>query len=279
MSFLYHFAMLLKYRRVILFVTAFFISFLLFGNESSPFEIVPKRDYSIIGASFFIGVMPQIFGEEISTKTNRTDYKKSNINALDRALMNGDCETCSSASDLLVISLPVAGMSYLGFLNYSNENTKNIFEDATLFAQVLTITGALGQTVRYSFKRPRPYVYNNKADDPRRYREDRLSFFSGHTASAFASATVFSEILERRFPNKDLLPLKIGFYSAAGLVAAGRVLSGEHFFSDVMTGAVIGSTIGYCVPSLHLKTKNKIEYSFVPLLNRKFSSVNVLVNF
>ena len=64
------------------------------------------------------------------------------------------------------------------------------------------------------------------------------AFPSGHTAYAFASAT----LLGARHP-KLRLPLFIG----AGLVGVSRIYLGRHYASDVIAGATIGSIIGALV--------------------------------
>lgn len=75
----------------------------------------------------------------------------------------------------------------------------------------------------------------------RRTRPDgtTLSFPSGHTSSAFASATV----LQRHFGWKAGLPA----YALATYVATSRIEQKRHFLSDVTFGAVIGIVAGRTV--------------------------------
>jgi len=75
----------------------------------------------------------------------------------------------------------------------------------------------------------------------RRSRPDGsgLSFPSGHTSTAFASASV----LQRRFGWKVGLPA----YAVASYVAASRVGMNRHFLSDVAFGATIGIVAGRSV--------------------------------
>ena len=66
-----------------------------------------------------------------------------------------------------------------------------------------------------------------------------FSFPSGHTAAAFASATV----LQRHFGWKVGLPA----YGVAAYVAASRVQMERHYVSDVVFGAAVGIVAGRSV--------------------------------
>ena len=63
-----------------------------------------------------------------------------------------------------------------------------------------------------------------------------FSFPSGHTAMAFASATV----LQRHFGWKVGIPA----YAVASYVAASRVQTQRHYLSDVAFGAALGIVAG-----------------------------------
>jgi membrane-associated phospholipid phosphatase len=70
-----------------------------------------------------------------------------------------------------------------------------------------------------------------------------LSFPSGHSASAFATATV----LQQHLGWKGGLPA----YAFAGFVGASRIASSKHYLSDVLIGAGVGIAAGRTV-TLHL---------------------------
>ena len=65
---------------------------------------------------------------------------------------------------------------------------------------------------------------------------DQFSFPSGHTSAAFMMATIGSAFW-------PLLTLPLYFWAAG--VGFSRVLLGVHFPSDVMVGAVLGTSIAY----------------------------------
>ncbi|MHB1399698.1 MAG: phosphatase PAP2 family protein [Trichloromonadaceae bacterium] len=65
---------------------------------------------------------------------------------------------------------------------------------------------------------------------------DRFSFPSGHTMTAFAVFAAFAPFL----PSSILL-----FLPLAVLIGLSRVFLGLHYPSDVLVGAVLGSTLGH----------------------------------
>ena len=83
------------------------------------------------------------------------------------------------------------------------------------------------QGIKIAAGRTRPDASNNQ------------SFPSGHTASAFATATV----LQRDFGWKVGIPA----YAVGAYVAASRMGSNKHFLSDVIVGAAVGITAGRAV--------------------------------
>ena len=85
-------------------------------------------------------------------------------------------------------------------------------------AQLLSQT--MVQTVKYTVRRPRPDRSNNK------------SFPSGHSASAFATATV----LQRHYGWKIGIPA----YGLGGYIALARMAWNRHHATDIVMGAGFG---------------------------------------
>jgi membrane-associated phospholipid phosphatase len=92
-------------------------------------------------------------------------------------------------------------------------------------AQILT--QGVVQTAKFASHRSRPDG------------SDRYSLPSGHTASAFATAT----ILQRRFGWK----VGLAAYGFGAYVATSRLSANKHHLSDVLFGAAIGVAAGRTV--------------------------------
>lgn len=79
------------------------------------------------------------------------------------------------------------------------------------------------------------FTIKNVSHEQRPNDDDYLSFPSGHTAEAFASA----EFLMQEYKNVSVW-YGIGGYAVAVCVAYLRMYNNEHWFSDVVAGAGIG---------------------------------------
>jgi membrane-associated phospholipid phosphatase len=86
--------------------------------------------------------------------------------------------------------------------------------------RAILVTGAATQLLKYSVQRRRPDGSNN------------VSFPSGHTSDAFATATALSYHYGWR--------AAIVAYPVAGIVGLSRIADDKHWFSDVVSGAFLG---------------------------------------
>jgi len=85
------------------------------------------------------------------------------------------------------------------------------------------------------------------------------SFYSGHSTMSFTGAAL---ICMHHFKN-DLLGAPwdaiscAGGYAVAAATATFRVVGDVHYASDAITGALIGTLIGYGIPLLHYRVDEK----------------------
>jgi membrane-associated phospholipid phosphatase len=157
-------------------------------------------------------------------------------------------------SDGLVVVEMVAPVIFLGV-----EASRAQFSNASLIhAEALSINLALNGLMKYAVRRPRPYTYNPERAIRERYDCSRttdacLSFYSGHSSTAFAAA--FSGVLL----TNETVAMSAGYRAlwwgvmlgGASATAQLRVRAGKHFYSDVVVGALVGSAIGIMVPRIH----------------------------
>ncbi|KAA2240932.1 phosphatase PAP2 family protein [Chitinophaga agrisoli] len=106
-----------------------------------------------------------------------------------------------------------------------------------------TSTAALGITLvatyglKYGVQRQRPYTKHPDMIIPESYGSDP-SFPSGHTSTAFVTATSLS----LQYPKWYVI---VPSYLWAGTVSYSRMHLGKHYPSDVLAGALIGTGSAY----------------------------------
>ena len=93
------------------------------------------------------------------------------------------------------------------------------------------------ELLKNGFSRSRPF--SDVSEDPHK------SFPSRHTALSFAAAAFQSVYLKNSGKSIEMaFPIDVSNWSLAILTGYLRIVSGEHFMSDVLAGAIIGSLIG-----------------------------------
>jgi membrane-associated phospholipid phosphatase len=134
---------------------------------------------------------------------------------------------------------------------------------ALIDLQTLAITGAVQGVTNVVVSRERPYGRDCGSSELPEEALDCVnsthyrSFFSGHSAFSFASAAL---ICIHHFQNDLLGPpwdaiSCTGGYAVAASTALFRVVGDVHYTSDIITGALVGTAIGYGVPLLHYARK------------------------
>lgn len=137
----------------------------------------------------------------------------------------------------ICVATPVIVYS-IGFLN----------KDATLKEKGIVIGGSLfGTTVitlamKYGFNRERPYITYPFIEPV--VTSTTPSFPSGHTSSAFSTATSLSLV----FPKWYVIAPS---FLWAGTVGYSRMRLGVHYPSDVLVGAIIGAGTAYLTYKLN----------------------------
>ncbi len=109
-------------------------------------------------------------------------------------------------------------------------------ETAWLAAESLGWATGIGGVAKVVVGRERPSM----TDDPFQFKmfSSNVSFPSGHTTAAFAAADVFSE----QYPTwKVIAPA----YVAATAVGFSRLYANQHWVSDVVAGALLGTAVSH----------------------------------
>jgi membrane-associated phospholipid phosphatase len=107
---------------------------------------------------------------------------------------------------------------------------------ATAAATSLAAAATLVFVLKDALERSRPELAHPGTADPLVTTPTSHSFPSGHTATAFATATVIALLHPR---------LRWPAFALAALVGLSRVYLGVHFLFDVLAGAALGIAVGW----------------------------------
>jgi len=224
-------------------------------GSTSPFELNEDVAASVLLTGVTIGLAPVLSGWGPHGQVAPLD--PNSVNDFDRFVVGNHSETSNLVSDVFLytnIALPFAVGAIDVLTSHSVDGWPGYGKDALVMLETLSMTIAVCNTVRYTARRYRPAAYDDsRAPDGGFERStEQLSFFSGHTSQTFAMATAFSYLFQKRHPESWLVgPVWAGTHSLAVATAALRMAAGRHFLSDVLTGAAVGSAIGFLVPFLH----------------------------
>ncbi len=131
----------------------------------------------------------------------------------------------------------------------------------------ILIADVLGGTIKLVAGRARPYV---NIDDPADFQLFRgfsghsyQSFPSGHTINAFAFASTVTRETQFWWPHSAWYVGTV-FYGGASLMGLSRIYNNQHWASDVMAGAAIGTLIGLkVVKYTHSHPGNRIDSKLI----------------
>ena len=181
----------------------------------------------------------------------------SEVNGFDRHFMQSYNRTLDhTATALEVVSLLTPAVLL-------SEDTDQYLTIGVMYLETAAIAFGTRTVLKHLVERPRPYMYY---DDYPQEDDWNRSFPSGHTLMSFAGASFASYVFCKYNPGSRWnIPVTVASYAIAAATAALRVASGNHFTTDVLAGAAIGTAIGIGVPALHtLFADQDLEVSASP---------------
>ena len=181
-------------------------------------------------------------------------YNKNEVNQLDRLFMNPYSKPLDKTADVLTV-LTLAAPAVLVSTPSDQWLTEGImYTEACLFSYGLKAIG------KACVERVRPYMYFDGYPQDEVLDGDYLnSWPSAHTTMAFTSAAFTSYVFSKYYPDSPWRFAVIGgTYAAATAVGILRMASGNHFLTDVLTGAAIGTLSGFIIPYVHTLWAKKL---------------------
>lgn len=123
-------------------------------------------------------------------------------------------------------------------------------------AEAIAVASALSGIVKGFAGRARPFI---APDEPWHWNflhgwtdARYFSMPSGHTTATIAFATAIS-VASVRWPRSARVAMILGAFFSTLLVAFARTYTNQHWFSDVLAGALLGATTGFMIARWHAR--------------------------
>jgi undecaprenyl-diphosphatase len=160
---------------------------------------------------------------------------------------------------IVSLGIPATELAVGYLINKDSKTQRNGWETIGSIA----FSAAITQGLKYTINRARPYETYPNLIHPYDASEQGKSMPSGHTSTAFASATSLAMQYKKWY-------VVVPAYAWAAIVGYSRLYLGEHYPSDVFVGAAIGAGSAWLSHWLTRKIWPKPGVSFVPsIINNK----------
>lgn len=224
-------------------------------TEGSPFAFSPIKDGIAVGCLGISTALSVALPHMITMpKYDEFTYDLDDVNPLDRKLARKYSKNLDRAGDLTVaFSYCLAPALYGTQWLCGNFDSKEGIKLAVIYTETILATQTAKCLLKTAFKRKRPYMYfDGFPEDELDNYDFEFSLPSGHTTDSFMNAAFLSYTFCKYYPESDYrVPVIASAYSIATLTAGLRMASGNHFLTDTLAGAALGSAIGFAVPWLH----------------------------
>ena len=154
------------------------------------------------------------------------------VNLLEKINSPNHSSTNFKTASQSVYPISVAHPLALLSVGYISKN-KKMQQQGWQTIGALAINTAITQGLKYTINRERPYEKYPTTIFPYEIEND-ASFPSGHTSTAFATATTLSLQFKKWY-------IVVPAYTWAASVGYSRMYLGEHYPTDVLAGAIIGT--------------------------------------
>lgn len=242
----------------------------------SPYKLSWPVDGIISGTALVTGIIGKsiILNMDPLTDEQINSLSREDVNAFDRPATDNYSTSISTTGDVLVLVYTALPLT----LYISQKVRSDFVTFGLMYLESLGLEAGVTQFFKGIHKRIRPFVYNENVPlESKRSVQARLSFPSGHTAHAFTMAVFLSITYSDYFSDSKLKPFVWGGSLAlASVIGYTRVASGQHFPTDALVGAAVGSAIGYFVPKLH-RRKTDRGFSALPVYGE--GQVQLSLNF
>ncbi len=252
--------------------------------EGTPYDFSIKNEWSFFAVGA-ISLATGIVAQNINHPTAFTEAELMNLDRNDIFFIDrGAADNWSPAS--AYVSNVVRSTSILlpAFFLTNHPTKKDISMLLVMSLEVLATNFGVTMLVKNIANRARPFTYNtDRSFSERSKKNDKLSFFSGHTSHTAAFTFFIAKVMIDYHPNAKGKYKAIVWAGAVLIPAATAVLrvnAGKHFPTDVIAGYMVGASIGYLIPQLHkLKKKKLNNISMIPIFTGGGGGIRIIYGY
>jgi membrane-associated phospholipid phosphatase len=252
-------------------IILFQISDLTAQYRQFPYEL-NNRDYLLIPAGIGLSLLSNSLVDKVDpiTLEEIRVLNREEVFVLDRCATYYWSEDWSNLSDQYrdILVYPTL-LSFIPTMLQGEFN--NSITIATMVAESYFLLRGFTYLTKVAIQRNRPFLYNTDYSAEDRFQNDTndiFSFYSGHTAVAFFTATFLSKMATDIYGKNIYTKILWGSsLTIAALTGYARIRAGEHYPTDILAGAVVGFAIGYLVPVLHHKEMER-QFSIIIFNNQ-----------
>jgi len=212
-------------------------------------------DLTIVGVGGAAWITTELLKSELAPSGCRWCNPPGIDASVKGALRWGTPGTAATISDIGAFGvIPLATFGVHAAMVYANGGTVGEWgTDALVILESMVVAADMTQIVKFGVGRERPFVHDLSAAEKGNTKnpaDNDLSFFSGHTSFTVAGAV-----------SSGMVATLKGYKAAPWIWGTGlslalttgylRIAADKHYFTDVMTGAVVGAASGVLVPWLH----------------------------
>lgn len=190
----------------------------------------------------------------------------------------------TAATGFRILAVPGSVLAGAGLYAIGRANGQRRVQALGLHSvESIVIASAVGVGIKFVAGRARPYVDTDKPNDFQLFRgfsgDKYQSFPSGHTINAFAFASTVTRETQFWWPH-SVWYVGTAMYGGATLMGLSRMYNNQHWASDVMGGATIGTLIGLkVVKYTHSHPGNGIDNKLIKAGRDAQRSVPIVFSF
>lgn len=174
----------------------------------------------------------------------------------------------TSATGLRILAEPGSTLTGVGLYIIGRANGQRRVQSLGLHSvEAILLSGVIGGVIKLTAGRARPYVDIDKPADFQLFRgltgRSYQSFPSGHAATAFAFASTVTRESQFWWPQGGFYVGTV-MYGGATLMGVSRIYNNQHWASDVIGGAAIGTLVGLkVVKYTHSHPGNRLDNKLI----------------